>query len=98
MAGVVHIAGHQVQIGTQLRQRCAWCGALMLDYDLTRTASPCGEDCREHGCQPEHHRPGTWPAGGLVEVDGTTSWTVPHEDGQQLPTNACAQLDAAITI
>lgn len=97
MTGVVHIVGPEIQVGQLLRQRCAWCGGLLLDYDLARTASPCGDDCRANGCKPEHHRPATWPAGGLVEVDGGATWTVPHQDGDQLPANACGQLDAAVT-
>jgi hypothetical protein len=94
---LVHIAGPDIQVGARLRQRCAWCGALIIDYDLARTASPCGDDCRASGCKPENHRPGTWPVGGLVEIDGAARWTVPHEDGAQLPANACAQLDDEVT-
>ena len=70
MAGVIHIAGLDIQVGAQLRQRCGWCGAVIVDYDLARTASPCGDHCQEYGCKPENHRPGTWLVGGLVEVDG----------------------------
>jgi len=84
---IVHIAGPDVQVGDQLRQRCAWCGATLLDYDLTRIAVPEGQD----------PRPGTWAAGELVEVDGVASWIRPHTDGEQLPTNACAQIDHAVT-
>lgn len=39
-AELVHIAGPAVQIGPLLRQRCAWCGAVLVDYDLTRVAVP----------------------------------------------------------
>lgn len=88
MAGVVHIAGPHVQVGIQLRQRCGWCGALLLDYALDRIAVPAGQD----------RTPATWPAGELVEVDGSATWLVPHEDGQPLPANACAQLAAEVTV
>ncbi|MEZ0077383.1 hypothetical protein [Planotetraspora sp. GP83] len=37
---VVHIAGPDIQVGAQLRQRCAWCGAVLLDYDLSCVAVP----------------------------------------------------------
>lgn len=87
MGGVVHIAGLETQVGGHLRQRCAWCGALLVDYALDRVAVPAGQD----------PRPATWPAGGLVEVDGNISIVVPHEDGQQLPANACGQLDPEAT-
>lgn len=79
---VVHIAGPDIRIGEHLRQRCAWCGTVLVDYDLTRIAVPIGQD----------PTPGTWPVGGLVEVDGGVSWTVAHQDGQPLPPNACDQL------
>ena len=87
MAGVVHIAGLEVQVGAQLRQRCGWCGTMLVDYALDRIAVPVGQD----------PRPATWPAGGLVEVDGNCSVVLPHEDGQQLPANACGQLDHEVT-
>ncbi len=87
MAGVTHIAGIDVQVGSQLRQRCAWCGAVLLDYALDRIAVPVGQD----------PRPSTWLVGELVEVDGSWSAIVPHEDGEQLPENACGKLDPEAT-
>jgi hypothetical protein len=77
---IVHIAGNDVQVGAQLRQRCAWCGALVVDYELDRIAVPEGQD----------PRPATWPVGGLVEIDGNALWFVPHNSGDPLPANACA--------
>lgn len=39
MATETHIAGLQLKIGDRyLMQRCAWCGAVMCAYDLTRVA------------------------------------------------------------
>lgn len=88
MSGIVHIAGYQVRVNQLLRQRCAWCTVVLIDYDLDRVAVPVGQD----------PTPATWPPGELVEVDGNASWIVPHEDGQQLPAQACANLDAAVTV
>lgn len=85
--GITHIAGPPIQVGVYLRQRCSWCGAVLIDYALDRIAVPEGQD----------PTPGTWPAGGLVEVDGAASFVVPHEDGAELPANACAQLDPEVT-
>lgn len=77
-AATVHIAGVDVTIGDRyLRQRCAWCGVTLIDYDLTRIAVPEGQD----------PRPSTWLVGALVETDGTVSRTV---DVERLPDNACA--------
>ncbi|MEU9887938.1 hypothetical protein [Sphaerisporangium sp. NPDC051011] len=84
---VVHITGLNVQVGAQLRQRCAWCGAVLIDYALDRIAVPEGQD----------PQPAVWPVGALVEVDGPGSWIRPHVDGAQLPLNACAQIDHEVT-
>jgi len=88
VTAVVHIAGADVQVGPLLRQRCSRCGAVLVDYDLTRIAVPEGQD----------PRPGTWTPGELVEVDGGVSFTVPHVDGQDVPGNCCAALDPHITV
>lgn len=87
MSGVIHIAGPDVRVGELLRQRCAWCGALLIDYDLERIAVPVGQEAT----------PATWPPGDLVAVDGHVSVVVPHEDGDDLPWDACARLDPAVT-
>lgn len=87
MSGIVHIAGPDIRVGARLRQRCAWCGALLLDYALDRVAVPDGQDLT----------PTTWPAGDLIAVDGYASWIEPHVEGAQLPANACATLDAEVT-
>ncbi|GLZ36239.1 hypothetical protein Lesp02_84260 [Lentzea sp. NBRC 105346] len=83
-AGVVHIAGLDVEIGTLLRQRCAWCGEILADYDLRNVAAPIGQD----------PRPATWPVGGLVAVDGNLKTAVEHHAGDPLPANACLDRDA----
>lgn len=85
---IVHIAGNDLQVGNQLRQRCAWCGAVLVDYALDRIAVPIGQDAM----------PAMWPVGSLVELDGSASWAVAHDDGCPLPANACGQLDAEVTV
>lgn len=87
MSAVIHIAGPDIQVGPQLRQRCAWCGAVLNDYNLELIAVPAGQD----------PRPGMWPVGELVAVDGSLSYVVGHEDGAQLPEGSCGQLDPAVT-
>jgi hypothetical protein len=83
-AGIVHIAGTRVQIDDKLRQRCAWCGAVLIDYDLASLAVPLGQD----------PTPATWPEGELVLVDGALSVHVEHVDGDDLPEASCARLEA----
>lgn len=87
MGAVIHIAGNDVQVNAQLRQRCAWCGALLIDYNLERVAVPEGTD----------PRPATWPGGELIAVDGGLSYVVEHEDSQPLPDGACGTLDPEVT-
>lgn len=81
--GTVHFVGVDVQIGALLRQRCAWCGDVLLDYDLERLAVPVGE---------ERQGPATWPVGTLVAVDGNATWVVDHDAVDPLPENTCAAL------
>lgn len=46
---VTHIAGMDITIaGRRLRQRCAWCGAILIDSDLANVATVT-ERC-SHGC------------------------------------------------
>ncbi len=75
---VTHIAGERITIGDRyMRQRCGWCGQILVEHDLTAVAVPEGTD----------PTPAAWPAGALVTVNGHASWTV---DGHDLPEDACA--------
>lgn len=87
MTALIHIAGVQVQVGPRLRQRCSWCGAVLCDYDLQRIAVPEGQD----------PRPAMWETGALIKVNGSASFVVEHEEGAELPPEACAQLDHEVT-
>ncbi|WP_304452882.1 hypothetical protein [Nocardiopsis sp. YSL2] len=85
--GTVHIAGLLLDIPPHLRQRCAWCGLTLIDYDLTRIAVPEGQD----------PTPATWPVGGLVAVDGNASWQVDLPEDRRLPDAACYRIDPEVT-
>lgn len=88
---IIHIAGLDVQVGAQLRQRCSWCGAVLLDYDLTRVASVVAPGEVWSG-------PSTWPVGALIETDGCMSSVVEHDpDKDVLPDACCAKLPAELT-
>lgn len=97
MTAVIHIAGPHIQVGPQLRQRCSWCGALLLDYNLALTAVSIPEGKTEETMTDEDRRPGTWQYGDLVAVDGNAKWTVDHEDGAELPDGCCGKLDPEVT-
>lgn len=91
---VIHIAGEVIQIGSQQRQRCSWCGAVLDDFDLSRMGIMVPDDQQPPPATPPIP---SWPTGGLVAVDGGMKWTVPHDDGDPLPDEACAQLPHDVT-
>jgi hypothetical protein len=78
---VVHFAGISIHIDNLLLQRCAWCGIVLIAYDLERIAVPEGTD----------PKPATWPVGALVEVDGGATSIVEHVAGNPLPANTCVR-------
>lgn len=85
---VIHIAGAVVQVGTQHRQRCSWCGAVIEDLDLALMAVP--DDQTAAGVP-------SWPVGELVAVAGGMKWLVDHADGNVLPAGCCAHLPHDVT-
>ena len=79
-----HIAGDSIAIeGRWLRQRCAWCGKTLLDYDLERVAV--------HG--PDR-TVAMWPAGAFIRTDGAMSSV---DESVDLPDDCCARLDPDVT-
>jgi hypothetical protein len=78
-----HIAGLSVTIDDRfMRQRCVWCGYLLLDYDFDRLMVPTGT---------EDQRPGEWTVGALVRVDGGAKWTVEPVPAGALPADCCTR-------
>lgn len=78
MTAVTHIASDHITINDRfLRQRCGWCGAVIIDVDTARMATPIGQE----GPYP------TWPVGMLVLMDGPVSCYVNLEG--RLPDNFC---------
>lgn len=84
MAERIHIAGFSVGVDSLLRQRCAWCGEVLIDLDLANIAVAPGED------GAPGRGPGTWEPFALVAVDGPCSWVVPCAEGEPLPLRCCA--------
>lgn len=82
---VVHIAGAQLSMfGRYLRQRCDWCGVVIIEYDLTRVQVPVGQD----------FAPAMWAVGSMVRVDGHMSAEVEMVEDEpgiiKLPPDSCA--------
>lgn len=87
---VVHIAGLPVKVGRIVRQRCAWCGAVIDDVDLSAVAVVLT------GAGDPQLWP-TWPVGALLGVDGGVRWVIEHADGDDVPPECCASLDPTVT-
>ncbi|HEX6870524.1 MAG TPA: hypothetical protein VF163_05450 [Micromonosporaceae bacterium] len=79
---MAHLAGPAVNIDDRwLRQRCAWCGHLLIDYDLELVAVPEGQDAA----------PAVWLVGAQVAVLHGMSWQV-GQAGSQLVDQSCVWL------
>ena len=76
----VHIAGLDVTVSDHLRQRCAWCGILLVDQDLTAVAVPAGTEDRPFP---------RWPSNALVVVEGGASALLPVPPMGVLPVGTC---------
>lgn len=79
---MIHFAGHPVRVGRFARQRCAWCGAILEDLDLSLVMVPEGQE-----------GPAPWTPGDLIEVEGNGRSVVGHEDGGQLPDGTCFEVE-----
>lgn len=81
MPQVTHVAAQTITIdGRYLRQLCAWCGEVLIDYDLANVAMVVTPD-------DPNPTPATWPTGNLVRVDGNVSTTL--DENEQLPDDFC---------
>lgn len=107
-SSITHLAGTAITwAGQFLRQRCEWCGAILVDYDLTLTASIVPEGKTEEQARADGDlTPATWPVGSFVRVDGdfpqvmTTVEAQPSEEDPtqtQAPEDSCMRLDPAVT-
>lgn len=95
MSAVTHLAGLRVEANGLLRQRCAWCGAVLFDYDLANIATP---EPVEPGWLP-----GTAEVNGWWRVDGNMGMEVKPEpqpgspDRFKIPEDACINIDPEVT-
>lgn len=76
---ITHFASNTITIeGRFKRQRCVWCGVLIIDYDMSNMASSDGSE------------PASWETGCMVQVDGNHSSIV---EGYKMPDNCCYLID-----
>lgn len=101
MSHLVHLAAPPIRVANVIRQRCAWCGALIDEHDLANIAVPEGEDL---GLVDEDGNPtARWD--GLVAVeqhDGwplgmTAKWDVSSPADGKIPMDSCMSLDPVAT-
>lgn len=100
MSHLVHLAGPPIRVRNVIRQRCAWCGAVLQEDDLDRIAW-----VAEEGAEDEHpliEPDGTPKArwAGLVAVEEgnpTAKWAVEESADREVPSDSCMALDPAVT-
>lgn len=103
---VVHVAGMVLTVGDVIRQRCAWCGALIDERDTSRmavqvdtTASP---EVQQHEANEAIHRT-RWEPGALVAIAGDgpggggAYWVVDEPADGKVPPESCMALDDGVT-
>lgn len=89
-----HLAGPAITVdGRYMRQRCSWCGAVLLDYDLANVGVPEGQD-----------GPSGWALDAMIRQSdhGAVSYVVEPErsatgDGVKLPDDSCMRIDPEVT-
>lgn len=95
---VAHIAGLEMQKGTQIRQRCAWCGAILIDDDLALMMVPVGQE----GSARSYFPVGEWVETYSPDNQGGM-WVAldpipPNEDGHYTaPENSCMNMPHELT-
>jgi hypothetical protein len=105
MTALVHLAAPPIRAGDVIRQRCGWCGALIEELDLTRTAvqiqpGETEDDARRSLVADDGTPAPGWA--GLVAVDVcegvvTAKWAVPDPEDGQIPADSCMNLDPGAT-
>ena len=94
---VTHLAAMSVTVDGYLRQRCAWCGWLLIDQDMTRVRALDG--AAERAGWPRGAL--GWMPGTLVEVTGgnptVTRVVVVPADGIKVPESCCTRLPPEVT-
>ena len=96
----VHVAGQWVLWdGRYLRQRCSWCGTLLIDVDMSmiQVAIPAGKTEDQARTDGDLDYP-TWQIGALVAFDGAAPFVIAVPgDMVTVPDDCCMKLDPAVT-
>jgi hypothetical protein len=82
---IIHFAGPTLRIGSVVRQRCLWCGALIEELDLDRIAVADDPAADGGGLFTARWR-------GLVGVDGAARFAVDDPPDGKVPDRACSEV------
>jgi len=82
-----HIASNSIIIeGRYHRQRCVWCGALLIDDDLSMQAVP---------VEQSGERPPSWECGSLVRIEPGNPRVSTKVESETMPDDCCYCLGIA---
>lgn len=105
--GLIHYVGTTLRIGSLVRERCAWCGALIYELDMSRVAVQTSElksgqttedlFLDEDGNPRAHWRGLVWVAesGGDESVRSRVMHAVDPQE--VIPEKSCMNLDPEMT-
>lgn len=93
MSEITHLAAQPVRARNRYRQRCAWCGALLFDYDLATIATP-------DPVEPDW-LPAVAEMGGLWTIDGNQGYrrepTRMKDGSWMIAPDFCMHIDMEVT-
>lgn len=85
---IIHIAGPVITFNRTARQRCAWCGALIQEYDLANIGVLESDRPAERRGKPVELDDVAWWE-GLVAIDGIARWQVHDPADGKAPERSC---------
>lgn len=93
MAAVVHIAGVDIRVGSVMRQRCAWCGEILMERDFSMMATQIQPGESEEQAIEGMMR-SRWEPLALVRIDENLSVVVepeevPAGEHPKIPEDSC---------
>jgi hypothetical protein len=92
---LIHFAAQPLRAANIIRTRCAWCGAMIEEVDLDRTAYTGDEN---PFVDEEGSPTGRWQ--GLVAIEAgnpTVKWALPDPEDGKIPSDSCMNIAAEIT-
>lgn len=99
---VIHVAGVAMRVTDHIRQRCSWCGAVLIDVDITTIDRPAADVADLDPDDPFAWYP-VWETGRLVAHDGAASYLVDdipspsNPDIPGIPPESCMALHPDLT-